>query len=125
MRHLRILALLPLAACATPFEQCVYQANRELGVMDQLIHSTEVNLARGYAIEQQEYFVTELQECGETNGETIFCEIPVPRTREVPVAIDLDDEAKKLASLQRRREQMAAQAKMTVEECRIKFPPES
>ena len=125
MRHLKFLALLPIAACATPYEQCVSGAYRELRVMDQLIHTTETNIVRGYAIEKEEYFQVELKECGELDGEPVYCKEPVPYTREVPVAIDLEVEAAKLASLKNRREQMARQAGATVDECRIKYPPES
>ena len=59
---LMILPFLALAACATPREQCIGQATRDLRVLNSLIAETQGNLARGYAIEEQQEVRTPAQD---------------------------------------------------------------
>ena len=68
MHRLSILALLLLAACATPLERCIASATKELRVVSGLIASTQANINRGYAIVSENYFVTEEQVCGQVDG---------------------------------------------------------
>jgi len=70
---LMILPFLALAACATPREQCIGQATRDLRVLNSLIAETQGNLARGYAIGEQQEVRTLRKTCrGENSDGTIF-----------------------------------------------------
>jgi len=122
MRIILLAGLLMLVACATPQEQCISRATEQVGVMNKLIASTKRNVARGYAVRSEEYFETEEQICGEVDGKPVYCDIPVAKKRNVPVAIDLNVEKAKLRSLRVRRDKMAAIANAAAQECRRAFP---
>ena len=49
MRLILIPLVLLLAGCATPKENCIKSANKDLAVVDRLIAETQANLTRGYA----------------------------------------------------------------------------
>ncbi|MEJ6477192.1 MAG: hypothetical protein QNL92_00770 [Octadecabacter sp.] len=124
---LLLLPLLALAACATPREQCVGQATRELRVINSLITETQGNLSRGYAlVEQQDVRVLRTM-CQGTNedGSTFRfpCEETETFTRNVPVAIDLNVEQAKLRSLQERQAQEQRRAQTATQQC-IAIHPE-
>ncbi len=122
MHRLSILALLLLAACATPLERCIASATKELRVVSGLIASTQANINRGYAIVSENYFVTEEQVCGQVDGEKVYCDIPVAESRDVPVAIDLNAEQAKLNSLLTKRSELGGQTEARIEYCSIQHP---
>ncbi|MFV2002532.1 MAG: hypothetical protein ACC619_06080 [Paracoccaceae bacterium] len=115
-------ALLFLAACATPLEQCISNATQDLRVLNGLITTTQGNIQRGYAIVVQEYFVTEQQVCGELNGEAVYCDVPVVQNREVASAIDLNVERAKLVSMRAKQRELSAQAEAGITRCRAENP---
>ncbi|MFT5743559.1 MAG: hypothetical protein ACI86S_001630 [Paracoccaceae bacterium] len=122
-----LLPLLAFAACATPREQCIGQATRELRVINSLITETQGNLSRGYAlVEQQDVRVLRTM-CEGTNedGSTFRfpCEETETFTRNVPVAIDLNAEQAKLRSLQERQTQEQRRAQAATQQC-IAIHPE-
>ena len=122
MRPYLIGSLFFLAACVTPQQQCIDNATKDLRVVEGLVKTTQLNISRGYAIKEEEYFELEPQVCGVVNGQEVWCDVPVAYTREVPVAIDLDAEQAKLDSLLAKREELAARAEAVVEECRRLYP---
>ena len=115
-------ALAILGACATPQERCVSQATKNVRVLDKLIGETRGNIARGFALKTESFVVNETQKCGQEAGKDVFCDVAVADERTVPVAIDLDDEQKKLDSLLTRRAGMAAAGKSAVASCQARFP---
>lgn len=122
MRPYVIGSLFFLAACVTPQQQCIDNATKDLRVVEGLIQTTQLNISRGYAIKEEEYYELELQVCGVVDGQEVLCETPVLYTREVPVAIDLDAEQTKLKQLLAKRRELAARAEAAVEECRNLYP---
>ncbi len=122
MRKTLLALPLLLAACATPFELCVADASKDMRVLDKLIAQTRENIARGYAIGTETYFETEEQVCGTLNDQPVYCEVPVARTREVPVAIDLAAEQAKLQSLLDRRARDSANMAAIIDQCRARYP---
>jgi len=121
MHRLPILALLLLAACATPLERCIASATKELRVLSGLIASTRANINRGYAIVTENYFVTEEQVCGLVDGEAVYCDIPVAESRDVPVAIDLNAEQAKLDSLLTKRAELKMRADAAIGHCKNQY----
>ncbi|MDA1154819.1 MAG: hypothetical protein O2873_08705 [Proteobacteria bacterium] len=123
---LMILPFLALAACATPREQCIGQATRDLRVLNSLIAETQGNLARGYAIEEQQGVRTLRKTCrGENSDGTIFrysCDETETFTTNRPVAIDLNVERAKLNSLVERRNQQQATSDQVVLQCIAAHP---
>ena len=123
---LLILPLAALAACATPREQCISDANRETRVLRALIAETEGNLARGYALETQQEVRTVRTTCQGRNedGSTFVfpCDEVQTFDRNVPVAIDLNAEQAKLNSLRQRLTTEQAAANSTVAQCIATYP---
>lgn len=125
-KSLLILPLALLAACGTPQERCISQANSQLRVLDGLIAESRANLSRGYALEEQQEVVVINTTCTGHNDDgstfTFPCEDTQTRTRRVPVAIDLNAEQAKLNSLIERREQEAAAAQARAQQCVVQYP---
>jgi hypothetical protein len=121
-----IIPLALLAACATPQEQCISDATRELRVINRLVNETERNLTRGYALETvQEVRVHQTTCRGENEDGSEFtfeCEETRTFDRQRRVAIDLNAEQAKLNSLRQRQSQMQRQADSGVAQCRSAYP---
>ncbi|MCG3266964.1 hypothetical protein [Yoonia sp. I 8.24] len=126
-RALFILPLIALTACATPREQCINDANREVRVLTHLVNETRGNLARGYAIAESTDVRTLVRTCrGRDANDEIFtypCNETETFTTTRPVSIDLDAEQVKLAQLERRLSQAQANANTSISQC-IAIHPE-
>lgn len=120
------LALLALAGCMSPREQCIADGTQEFRTLERLIAETEGNIARGYAIRiDQEVTVTPgrcpVRLPDGTTGSVRCEETDVDDVR-VPVAIDLRAEQAKLDSLVERRNALAAQQTARIEACTRAYP---
>lgn len=128
MRRLALTALLLLTACGTPQEQCISGVTRDQRVVERLIRETEGNLARGYALRSVTVYETEWVDCSFGSSlnprERTYrrCVDRFPITTRVPVAINLDAEAQKLESLQRKRAALARGAEPGIRACRAEYP---
>jgi hypothetical protein len=129
MKRLTFLALAALAACGTPQEQCINRNTRDLRTVDRLIAESEGNLQRGYAYETITVYEPEWSYCRgrpSVEGQPVppprLCldERPVSKTR--PKAIDLNEEARKLASLKQKRKSLARQAEAVIAQCKAAYP---
>jgi hypothetical protein len=134
MRSVLISSLALLAACGTPQEQCINRETRELRVIERLIAETQGNLDRGYGFEEVTVFTTEYVDCTPQvivpEGEPVpaverrLCLDEVPETVRRPVALDLAEEQRKLASLQQRRQQELGRAEQVIAACKAAYPEE-
>lgn len=123
-RRFLILLLLPLAACATPQQQCQNTATRDLRVLDQLIAETELNLSRGYAVEEEVVPAVGFTYCLGNDGHRfggMFCTGGSTRVRERAVAIDPAAERAKLASLRDTRGEVATRSQAALAACRAQY----
>lgn len=129
MRHLIILPFLFLAACGTPQERCIRDVTKDLRVLDRLIATSEANLERGYALEEQPYWDSDFQFCGYrwANGRNYahYCWVDEVSTRTVQVAINLDEEAAKLKTMRAKRSELARAAGPAIEQCRVLHPEDA
>ena len=126
MRRSILLLPLILAACATPREQCINDATRELRTINSLVAETEQNIQRGFALnEVQEVRVIQTT-CTGTNADgsifTFDCEETQTFDRTEPVAIDLNAERAKLNSLLERQRQVQSRADAAVQQCVLIHP---
>jgi hypothetical protein len=119
------LLLLPLAACATPQEQCVAAATQDLRVLDALILETRANIERGFGVEEvivpNSGFTWCYGNWGYNTGIN-FCSAPSTRTVERPVTIDLEVERRKLRELEQSRRDAAARTQRALAACEAQFP---
>ncbi len=125
------LALLALAACGTPQEQCIRSNTRDLRTVERLIVEAEGNIRRGYAIEEYTDWRPVWVPCYEPprkRGEAPvrrMCMDERPETFTRPRAIDLDAEQAKLDSLRKKRASLSRQAESVVAQCKALHPEEA
>jgi hypothetical protein len=132
MRPLILSALLLLAACGTPQEQCINRNTRDLRTVEKLIKETEANIARGYALEQVTIYVpvwvqcqiTPLADATKKPRPTRLCLEDRPQTELRPKAIDLNAERAKLQSLMEKRDELASAAAPIIAQCKAQYPDE-
>lgn len=123
MKPVILLAALGLlAACATPKEQCISKATADLRVVDMLIAQSRATLERGYALETRRYPDMTFQFCKTDEGDSYVCTQHRTRTETVPVAVNLDDERAKLATLEEKRRELAARAQRELAACEAAYP---
>lgn len=129
MQRVMILGLcLGLAACGTPQSRCINSVTRDLQVVDGLIAQVQGNLARGYGYETVTQSAPEYVDCTPAptkknpHPRAQSCFENVDRSFTRPLAIDLDAEAAKLASLQRKRASLAAAATPAIQACQQQYP---
>ncbi|MEL7213449.1 MAG: hypothetical protein AAGK92_12355 [Pseudomonadota bacterium] len=121
MRFSPVLLICALAACASPFDRCVTEATRDANTLSALIVETEANIARGYAVDEQVTPKISYQYCFNSRGVWTLCRKRDLRTKEVPVAIDLAAEERKLVSMREKLAQLKAQAGRDIRTCRAEF----
>lgn len=118
---LPFLALAAVAACATPREQCISDANRGLATLDRLIATTQGNINRGFGLAEVQDVRVLRTTCEGTNedGSTFRfpCEETETFTRQEPVSINIAEERTKLAQLQQRRAEQGRAAQQRIQQC--------
>lgn len=123
-----LLPLVLLSACATPREQCLSQANSQLRTLRALTNETRANIQRGYAISEEQEVRVRRGLCGyETeDGKDGFVRCDKTDVRDVsrPVAIDLEAERRKLASLESRLDEEQMRANRAAQICVQRYPAE-
>ncbi|MEZ5687039.1 MAG: hypothetical protein R3D78_14655 [Paracoccaceae bacterium] len=129
--RLALFALIALAACGTPQEQCINRESRELRTVERLIAEVEGNLARGYAYEEYEVPVRDWDPCGvreitlpdgTVKHKTVMCLETRWETRERKVAIDPEAEKRKLAGLQAKRKELLPKVDAAITACKQAYP---
>lgn len=129
MKRLLLVTLgLGLAACGTPQQQCISQVSRDLRIVEKFIVESEANLARGYALAEVVETHPEFVDCTpeptptKPDPKPRKCLVDVAETVTRPVAIDLDAEAAKLASLRAKRAQLITQTNASIAACQRQYP---
>ena len=115
-----------LAACATPREQCLSQVSRDLVINERLIAQTQATINRGFAVRQEQRVREVRSTCrGVTeSGEEVRtrCDDVLVRNVNVPVAVDLNAERAKLASLRERNAVLKRSLPAAQQQCLARFP---
>lgn len=125
MKRLLFLPLFLLAACATPREQCISQATRDIRVLDRLIVESQDNIERGYGYSTETYTTWDWVICGRRkDGSYYYCFEPEDRTRRVPVAVDLAEEKRRLDSMVLKRAELEREVGPKIAACNAAYPAE-
>ncbi|MDB9943854.1 hypothetical protein OAD19_02365 [Octadecabacter sp.] len=126
-KTLILLPLLAIAACSTPREQCISNANGQLRTLDRLIDVASGNVQRGFALAEVQDVRVLRTTCQGTNedGSTFRfpCEETETFTRREPVSINIVEERMKLAQLQDQRYSAARDVAARTQQC-IAIHPE-
>ncbi|MDC1231126.1 hypothetical protein N8140_00250 [Octadecabacter sp.] len=126
-KTLILLPLLAIAACSTPREQCISNANGQLRTLNRLIDVASGNVQRGFALAEVQDVRVLRTTCQGTNedGSTFRfpCEETETFTRREPVSINIVEERVKLAQLQDQRDSAARDVAARTQQC-IAIHPE-
>jgi len=125
-----LVPVLALAACATPRESCITEATRDLRQVNRFVAEAQANIARGYGLETRQETQVRRATCeGETtlpDGTVVETEFECERTViidvEVPVALDLNAERARLASLMEQQATLERQSNAVVQACVAAHP---
>lgn len=124
----RVLILLALAACGTPQEQCIQGVSRDLSTLDRLIAESQATIRRGYSYETRIVSMPRWVDCtprateANPTPKSQMCFDDVNEEVRRPVAVNLDEESAKLASMQKRRDEMARSMAPAIAACRTTYP---
>ncbi len=128
-RNALLTAAMLLAACGTPQEQCIRKATGDIHRLDRLIATTEDNLARGYAIEEDHVTVPDWEICAipgtGKNGtalQTSMCFEPQDQIVKREVAIDPAVEKRKLLNLRAKRAALIKASAPEIAACKATYP---
>ena len=126
-KTLILLPLLAIAACSTPREQCISNANGQLRTLDRLIDVASGNVQRGFALAEVQDVRILRTTCQGTNGDGSTFRFPCEETetfiRREPVSINIVEERVKLAQLQDHRDSAARDVAARTQQC-IAIHPE-
>jgi len=122
MKRICSIALLGLAACGTPQEQCISGATRDIRTVDRLITEVQGNLDRGFGYDYITVFELDYVDCGTEADPDRVCAIRVPEQERRPIALDLDAEQIKLNQLRAKRAQQIKSVAPVVAQCKIDNP---
>jgi len=122
MKRICSIALLGLAACGTPQEQCISGATRDIRTVDRLITEVQGNLDRGFGYDYITVFELDYVDCGTEADPDRVCAISVPEQERRPIALDLDAEQIKLNQLRAKRAQQIKSVAPVVAQCKIDNP---
>ncbi|MDA5093607.1 hypothetical protein O2N63_05835 [Aliiroseovarius sp. KMU-50] len=117
-----LLSLLVLAACATPQKQCIAKASLPLRKAERKAKEIEGNLERGYAVHRQTILVPTVDLCKTRDGAAYRCFEHKHRIIETPVAIDAEEERRKLAALKIMIAEEVPKVALATETCIAQYP---
>ena len=112
-----------LAGCLSPLERCIAQANRPAVATASAITETQGNIARGYAIHTKTVPYPIMYFCTPPGERAHYCTRQGYRTVETPVAINIDQERRKLASLSKILTRQKTEAQRATAQCRATIAP--
>lgn len=120
------LALLVLAACQTPLEQCLSDAARPATELREELAERRANLTRGYRIERESMPVMVMTTCYRQGRLGVVRPYPcsewVNEVQNRRVPIDAQVESERIALLERQLARAEAQEAQALRNCRASFP---
>ncbi|SFB00614.1 hypothetical protein SAMN05421688_2305 [Poseidonocella pacifica] len=115
-------AVLIIAGCASPQQQCVSRANKDLRVIDRLIAEKQEIVTRGYAVVTETETRTRFERCRDEDGDARLCRVERDFERTRPVAVNLEEQRDILRQLRAKRAQLADEAQSRIAACRTAYP---
>lgn len=120
-KTLLIIGLCTLAACATPRQQCETDATKNVKALERAVADAQANIDRGYALERDVSPQFRYGFCNK-GGNLTTCIRNDARVKTKPVAIDLAEERRKLASAQQRLTTERTRANIQLAQCAAQYP---
>lgn len=113
---------LVLAGCATPLQQCLYEAEHPARVLERELAESYASLSRGYSIERVVVPRLVRDICVRPNGQAVPCTHWEQDVSEVHHRIDRRNEQERIALLERQLERARAEATSGAAQCRATYP---
>jgi hypothetical protein len=123
VRLFAILALLALAGCGTPLQQCERSATADLRTLEAERAERQRNLDRGYALELRlvPWFGPVM--CHDpVTGQPVPCSLMADRWESVPVPVNRRLETRRIALLDQLITEERPRAAAALATCRAQFP---
>ena len=111
-----------LAGCATPLQQCLYEAERSVRDIERELAEREGNLARGYRIERVIQPRLSQDICYGAGGAPFPCARWEQDVEEILHRIDPALERERIALLQRQLDRERPRAEAAARQCRATYP---
>lgn len=115
-RYLPIAAALALSACASPQERCITDATKDLSGLDAQIAEAEINISRGYRVQDAAIDSIGVQACNQIGGVRI-CVGGEQEIQGRRIPIDVASERARLQALQTRRASEQATMERQIAAC--------
>lgn len=121
---LALVGLVLLSGCATPLEQCLRQANRDVLEIQRELDIRRGNVQRGTRIERVIMPELQMSFCAGPGGQPVPCQRWVQETQEFHHPINRELERERIALLERQMVRAEAAAAQASAQCRAAYPPE-
>lgn len=115
--------LVVLAGCATPLDQCLRAANRDVLEIQRELDIRRGNVQRGTRIERIVMPELQMTVCPGPMGQPVPCQRWVQETHEVFYPINRDLERERIALLERQLTRAEVAAAQAAAQCRATYPP--
>lgn len=111
-----------LTGCTTPQQRCINGATRDLRTVSNLAAETELNIARGYAIDVSYIPYTVYETCYYGNRRAYSCPQTYNRTVSTPRGIDVAEQKRILADLNKKKSSLQQASAEWVAQCQAQYP---
>ena len=117
-----VLLLGLMAGCATPLQQCLFEADRDRIAVQRELDERRQNLQRGYSVERVVMPVLMPGHCGAPGGTALACPWPETETQDILHPINPTFEAERIALLERQLARAEADQARVAAQCRAVHP---
>lgn len=126
MKHLTLGAVISgtlfVVGCATPQQRCINSVTREYRTVANLTTQTELNIARGYAVDVTYVPYTVYETCYYGSRRAYSCPQTYTRTVRNPKTIDVAEEKRKLIDLKKKLASLEDASAKWVAQCQLQYP---
>ena len=113
-----------LAGCATPLQQCLYDAEQPSREIERSLSEEYANLSRGYSIERVRVPMMVTRTCAGPQGRAVPCPRMDYDIEEIHHRIDRDLVRERIALLESQLDRERPRAQAAVAQCQATYPAE-
>ncbi|WP_127106786.1 hypothetical protein [Pararhodobacter zhoushanensis] len=111
-----------LAGCATPLQQCLYDAEQPAREIERTLSEEYATLSRGYSIERIRVPTMSMGVCGGPGGAAVPCARPDYDINEIHHRVDRDLVRERIALLERQLARERPRAAAASAQCQATYP---
>ena len=111
-----------LAGCATPLQQCLYDAEQPTREIERSLSEEYATLSRGYSIERIRVPTMTMGFCGGPGGTTVPCTRPDYDINEIHHRVDRDLVRERIALLEQQLARERPRGAAAAAQCQARYP---